>query len=335
MTTSQECRIGKLRLPCFFLHGQDELNPEVRFRVENMMGFPRIFLLSAALCALPCLAAAQETTPDADLPATRVDDIVVRGGRLDDLVSDFVIEAAAHSRGRGLARWRDGVCVGVVNVQTAVAQYVADRVSEVALSLGVPPGEPGCRADVVIVFTDDGRGFASALREEYRRAFTVGTPGLDRGRSAFDDFVESDRPVRWWHTSMPVNAETGMRAVRLPGDVDDRGNPAAPIIRTFAASRLTTQIRDDLLEGVGLPQLADYLAFVALAQVDLNGSFEGYDSILTIFDGSGGPQGLTDWDVSYLSSLYQILDAPQFRTDPSSTASSVAGAMTRDRRDAE
>lgn len=297
-------------------------------------------------CALFCLWAGGVQAQEQEVPDTRVDDVVVRGGSLEDLVTDFVAEAAAPARGRGLARWRNTICVGVVNVRSDVAQYVADRVSEVALTLGLSPGEPGCRADVVIVFTDDGRGFAALLADEYSRAFTVGTPGIDRGRTAFDAFLEFDRPVRWWHTSMPVNAETGQRAIRLPGDVDDRGNPAAPIIRTFAASRLTSQIRDDLrkafiivdVDEIGdatLPQLADYLALIALAQIDLEGDFAGYDSILTLFDGAGGPTGLTEWDISYLNALYETLDAPQFRTNPSSTASTIAGSMTRDRREAE
>lgn len=306
---------------------------------------PRLLPVSvaAALVAAAAPAWAQEQ-PDA--AETRVDEIVVVGGPLESLVADFVGEAAAPSRGRGLARWRESVCVGVVNVRAEVAQYVADRVSELALGLGVTPGEPGCRADVVIVFTSDGAGFAGLLAEEHRRAFTVGTSGLDRGRSAFDDFVQTDRPVRWWHTSMPVNAETGRPAVRLPGDVDDTGAPSAPVIATFAPSRLTSQIRDDLRKAfiivdvddigdVTLPQLADYLAFVAMAQVDMAGDFTGYDSILTLFDGAGAPEGLTDWDLSYLTSLYQILDAPQFRTNRRSTGAAVAGSMTRDRREAE
>lgn len=317
-----------------------------------MSGVRAILIGGAFWLASVGLAAAQTPASGAqDTPETLLEDIPVVGQRLEERVETFVSEAAAPSRGRGLARWHNRICVGVVNLRTDAAQFIADRVSQVAMDLGLTPGEPGCRADVIIVFTDDGQGIAALLAEDHRRAFTVGTGGLDRGRTAFDAFVRSDRPVRWWHTSMPVNAETGQRVVRLPGDVNERGNPTAPNVSVFAASRLTSQYRDDLrkafiivdVERIGevtLEQLADFLAFVALTQVDMDGDFSGYDSILTIFDTPGGPAGMTDWDQTYLTSLYRALDAPQFRRTPgggtaTGTAREVSGAMIRDLRRGE
>lgn len=279
-------------------------------------------------------------------PATRVDDVVVQGRRLEDLVSDFVTETSAPARGRGLARWQGRICVGVVNIQPDLAQHIADRVSQVAMDLGVTPGDPGCRADVVIVFTDDGRGLATKLADEHQRAFRSGVGGLDRGRVAFADFAESDRPVRWWHVSMPVNAETGQRAIRLPGDVDAQGNPVAPVIGVFAASRLTSQIRDDMRKAmvivdiddigqVNLPQLADYIAFVSLAQVDPTADFSAYDTILNLFDeGAAAPAGLTQWDISYLTTLYRVLDSPQAPSNANRAVGRITDAMTRERQDA-
>lgn len=313
-------------------------------------------LLIAVAAWLAAAGVATAQTPGAtdraqDVPETPVADILVEGQRLEERIERFVSEAAAPSRGRGLARWRNRICVGVVNVRADAAQFIADRVSQVALGLGLTPGYPGCRADVIIVFTNDGPGMAALLAEEHRRAFMVGTGGLDRGRVAFNAFVRSDRAVRWWHTSMPVNAETGQRAIRLPGDVNAQGQPTAPSIAVFAASRLTSQLRDDLRKAfvivdidrigdVTLEQLADFLAFVSLSQVDLEGDFSGYDSILTLFDAPNGPAGLTDWDQAYLTSLYRALDHPQFRRAPAGTTAAgsireITGAMTRDQRRAE
>ena len=275
-------------------------------------------MLASLFAVLALQSASQQTPlPEVDAPVD-LGEVAVEGRRLESMTRDFVREVAAPSRNRGLARWRDRVCIGVVNLQPDLAQRIADRVSQAAMDLGVAPGDPGCSADVVIVFTDDGRGLATRLANEHRRAFRSGVGGLDRGDVAFADFIGADRPVRWWHVSMPVDAETGQRAVRMPGDVDANGNPVAPVISVFAASRLTSQIRDDMRKAmvivdiddiaeVTLAQLADYIAFVSLAQVDPTADTSGYASILNVFDDPASTPGLTDWDKAYLTGLYQAI----------------------------
>lgn len=284
----------------------------------------------------------QETTVEVQEQAVQLPDVVVDARSLEDMVADFVAEAAAPAAGRGLARWQGRVCAGVVNLRAEAAQAIVDRISEIMLPLGLGPERPGCRAEVIIIFTTDGQGLARQLVEEHRRAFRAGTPGLDRGNLALQAFVASERPIRWWHVSMPIDAETGTRAVRLPGDVDGFGNPTAPEIHTLA-SRLNSQIRDDLLKALVIVdvdqlgdvngvRLTDYLALVALAQIDPEGRFGDHDSVLAIFDDpEAAPNGLTDWDRSYLASLYRVLDDPQHRRNPDAVTGAVAGDMTRDR----
>jgi hypothetical protein len=266
-------------------------------------------------------------------------DVVVDGRRLEEMVREFVGEVGAPAGRRGLARWHDRLCVGVVNVRPALGQAVADRISQVALELGLDIGEPGCRANVFVVFTADGAALADAMVEESRRAFHIGVSGLDRGSVALEDFRRAERPVRWWQISLPVNAETGQRAVRLPAD---QGSPRNGV---FAASRLSTQVRDDLKKAmvivdadligeVNLAQLADYLAFVILVQVDPEADTAGYDTILNLFEVPAGVDGLTGWDVSYLTSLYEVQDSPVLRRNPRGQTSVVAADMFRDRRTA-
>lgn len=270
----------------------------------------------------------------------RLEDIVVDHRRLEETVRDFVGEVGAPPPRRGLARWTGELCVGAVNVRRDVGQAVVDRVSEVALDLGLEIGEPGCTPNVVIVFTADSTALADAMVEENRRAFRLGIGGLDRGNPALRDFRTVDRPVRWWHVSVPVNSDNGTIAVRLPGDVDNRGNPSAPTIAVFAASRLNSQIRDDLnkvmivvdvdgLQGINLAQLADYLAFVSLAQVDPDGDTAGWDTVLNLFDAPTAVDGLTEWDRTYLTSLYRVQGGPIRRINPQSQASVMANDMAR------
>ncbi|MDP2117219.1 MAG: hypothetical protein Q8J71_07465, partial [Brevundimonas sp.] len=60
----------------------------------------------------------------------------------------------------------------------------------------------------------------------------------------------------------------------------------------------------DRIDGVMLPQLADYLALVALAQVDPDGDTSRFSTILNLFDDPEGSPGLTGWDRAYLEALY-------------------------------
>lgn len=288
----------------------------------------------------PPAAAPPQDPPEA---AATLEDVVVERRRLEEMVREFVGEVGAPAQRRGLARWQGELCVGVVNVRNDVAQYIADRVSQVGMDLGLDIGEPGCRANAFIVFTTDSAALAEAMVAENRQAFRRGA-GLDRGNPALRDFQTADRPVRWWHVSIPTDAETGLRAVRLPGDLDpSTGEPAAPVINVFAASRLTSQIRDDMakvmivvdvdhLGDANLTQLADYLAFISLAQVDPDGDTAAYDTILNVFDAPDSVDGLTEWDVSYLTSLYRVQNSPVQRINPHGQASVMAADMFRDRR---
>jgi len=293
----------------------------------------------AALAATPSPPQSAPGPQDPPEAATTLEDVVVEQPRLEEMVREFIGEVGAPAARRGLARWHDRLCVGVVNVRRELGRAIADRVSQVALELGLDIGEPSCRANVFIVFADDGAALADAMVEESRRAFRIGVGGLDRGSAALEEFRTVDRPVRWWHISLPVNADTGQRAIRLPGD------EGAPRINMFAASRLSTQIRDDLkktmiivdidrLGDVNLAQLADYLAFVSLVQVDPNADTAAYDTVLNLFDDPAGVEGLTEWDASYLTSLYQIQDSPVLRRNSGGQTSVIAADMVRDRREA-
>src|SRR5262249_52803578 len=53
-------------------------------------------------------------------------------------------------------------------------------------------------------------------------------------------------------------------------------------------------------------QLADYLAMIAMGQIDPNADPAGYDSILGLFTAASPPSGLTDWDWSYLHAIYDM-----------------------------
>lgn len=301
-------------------------------------------LAAPALAALLAMAAPQY--PPAQDPLvqdpteTRIDDIVVLGRPLNEAARDFVYSLSIPARGRGLARWRDTVCVGVVNLRAEAAQYLVDVISTRAENLGLKVGAPGCSPNVVITFTDDGGAMARAMVRAEPAAFRVGGSGMDLGRAALGRFQEGDAPVRWWHMALPINSETGRIAVRIPGETDNEGNPSAPSLSTFG-SLLTTIVRDDLnkvivivdVDGVSdltAPQLADYLSMVALAQIDPRGDTSDFPTILNVLDNPAAADSMTDWDLAFLEALYR--DDRAMRRNPAVLASSIASDLARDLR---
>ena len=301
-------------------------------------------LLTTATVQLPDPTGAPRPDPTrpvvTDQTPVQLEDVEVTGAPLNSLIRSFVNEVAAPNRRRGLARWEDEICIGVANLRAEPAQYIVDRISTVAEDVGLTPGGPGCTPDVIIVATDQPDALAARLIDERRRAFRVGGAGMDRGGAALRTFEASDRPVRWWQVSMPVNTATGQRAVRLPGDCTNdciHAQEMAPKTPIFAASRLSTQIVDNLfrtiiildvdqVSQVSTQQLGDYLAMVTLAQVNPEADTSGYASILNVFEEPEAAPGLTDWDRTYLTGLY---DAERTRRELRAGRSEIVASIHR------
>ncbi len=300
-------------------------------------------MLAATLHLTPPQQVVPQTPPQQPAEA-RLEDVVVEGRRLEDAARAFVGEVADPPGRRGLARWTDGVCVGVVNLQTDVAQSIVDRVSTIATDIGLKAGEPGCVANLLVIATADGQAMARELVRAKHRSFFIGASGTNHTLASLKAFQDVDRPVRWWQISLPVNSETGRIATRLPGYCAgscSTTNDYAPTLAVFAASRIFTQIRDDMnkaiiivdIDDVGevdVKQLSDYVAMVGLAQIDPDAETTDYNSILNLFDPAVAPVGgLTAWDTAYLSGLYK---ADSTRISQGAQIDAVVAEIVRARR---
>lgn len=261
-------------------------------------------------------------------PEVRVDDVVVEGRRLQTAVAGFISEVAAPPRGEGLAVWDRKVCVGTGNFRSEHAIYLIDRVSQIAAVVGLEPGESGCRPDILIIATRNASTFASGLVEANPAAFRPALSGTDGGAAALRVFQNADRAVRWWPISLPVNSNTGQIATRLIGDEE------APQVTVRSASRLSTDIRQVLkrviiivdvekLGATNFAQMSDYIAMVALAQIDPNADTRTYNTVLNTFS-EDAPLGLTQWDLDYLSAMYA---APSDRRNPRHRTEALAARM--------
>lgn len=271
--------------------------------------------------------------PVASVPAqdevTNLGQIEVTGrpGELRERVTAFVADVAASPRGRGRARWRQPLCVGVANLAQPYAQAVVDRVSEVALDIGLDVAEPGCRASVMIFFAVDATPFAQKLVKDDYLGFRPGEDGASLSRRALEAFQTVERPVRWWQVSQIVEEATGqppkwvtLLVPTLPGEPPEEIETRLVTIAT--ASRLRSGLRDDLkrtivivdvtrLGDAGLASVADYVSMVALAQIDVDADMSGQPSILSLFSEKPAARSLTSWDMAYLKSLYAVL--PDYR----------------------
>ncbi|MGD8340793.1 MAG: hypothetical protein PVH89_08415 [Gammaproteobacteria bacterium] len=281
---------------------------------------------AAALCGVGALAQNVEQQLAVEQqraqPQQPLEEVIVRGQRMSEIefdidvyIQDFLDEVVALPPGAGYARWHRSVCVGVHNLETTAAQYLADRISRLAAEVGLDYGEPGCAPDVIIIFTVDADDVATMLVEEQPFLFRPGGPTccMQLGLDALDAFKVSDDPVRWWHVSMPVDAQLGQRAITLPQD----GNDGYPVISVAGPSRIHSGVVDKLwrvtiivdatkLTGTTWQEIGDYLAVVSLAQINPRTDPSEYDSILNLFSNPEAYTGLTDWDVSYVRALYEI-----------------------------
>lgn len=250
-----------------------------------------------------------------DAPATEIEDIEVQGRlRAQEVrrkVDTFIESNMAPPAGRPLARWSKPICVATAQFSAQYAQAVIDRVAQRIIEVGGDVAEPGCKVDIMIIGTSDGAAMAQSLVKDDPRGFRPARGSTDRGSRSLREFQEGAAPVRWWHISMPVSVDTGEIAIKLDGE-------DYPTIPVRTASRLRTNVRDDLKRiivivdfdkmpaNVRMSALVDYVAFLALAQVNPDGEATGTETILNLFHEPENLTGLTQWDLDYLSALYRV-----------------------------
>ena len=297
--------------------------------------------------AAPALAQNRVDSPAQDAPATRLDDIVVTGQRLEEAVQAYVESLSAPARMRGLARWSSEICLDVVNLQSQAETEIAGRIRDVATALGLSLESEGCEPNLVVIGTEDGPALASAMVDRFRRRFfRLGSTRTNRGSAALEAFRTTTAPVRWWHVSLPVHAVTGEAMIPLFGEragdppcysrstaTKDLSVAGIGGSRTGATCNVITDrivglwVVIDVMaaEGLSWTQLSDYVAFVAMAQTDPEGDLSAFDTVLNLFEQPGSVAGITAWDETYLMTLYSGRDE---RIDPKEQRSRMVEALT-------
>ena len=227
--------------------------------------------------------------------STEVEGVTIDGSVLREVVTNFVEEVGVAQRDQNLARWDRRICVGVVNMAPRFAQALADQVSAVAMAVGLNPGDPGCRPNVLILADSNGDALARALVEQDPQVFRPDIGNTNMGQAALDRFQDSGAPVRWWQVTYTRTAEFGVTASRIR---DSHEEAMGHVIIILDTSRIGS---------VSFASLADYVSLVALAQVDPQIDARGYDSVFNLFVANASrTQRMTDWDLAYLRALYAM-----------------------------
>lgn len=267
--------------------------------------------------------ASAQSAPPQNLPeTTELGEVVVNASPLDRRAEAFVRSVGAPVEGRKLATWADHICVGAAGLAVEPARALVDRVLDWAASLGLRAAGPGCHPNILVVFTDDGDRTARELVEARPLDFEPGVGTSNRGRAALRAFQASGRPVRWWHVSLPLDPDTGAPVVRLRGEppfVAPRLITRPSDLGNYGQITMGSRLYDDsvdalqsaiivvdiaALDQASFAQLSDYVAMVALAQINPETGPE-IPSILTLFEPDiAQADTLTRWDQAFLQTLY-------------------------------
>ncbi|MBP7704826.1 MAG: hypothetical protein KA105_06020 [Caulobacter sp.] len=267
------------------------------------MSFWSVAALSALLFAQQAPAAAG--APDAENTIEGIT-VIAKPAPEADAMQAFVGEITAKSANRKVARWDRKICTGVIGFRADYAQLMVDRVSAIAASVGLQPGEPGCKANMLIIASGESEAMVKKMVDDNPNAFQQYEHGYTRGKEAMGQFLTTEAPVRWWHVTRTVTND-GQRYTR--GDS----------VRVRSAGRISDNARDEFdhviividAKRVGVVRfgaLADYVAMVGLAQIEPDADPGSVQTILNLFSdrevGATAPTGLTDWDTAYLKGLY-------------------------------
>jgi hypothetical protein len=247
---------------------------------------------------------------DAESTGVELDPVVVEAERrrasIDRQVSEFVYSIAGSARVESLERWKVPVCPVVVGLADAEAGFVEQRVAQVAADAGAPLGKDGCAANFVVVLTPDPKALLKGWWSEDHTLFN-----RDRGLGGVNRMIRTDQPVRVWHNACNVPPLRGY--YEPSGQLDcGTGVTGSRLVHAAVRAIYSVIVVVDLarIEGLTFNQLSDYVAMVGLAKIRSDPEVGAVPSILALFaaDEAGRPDGMTDWDRSFLGAVYATTD---------------------------
>jgi hypothetical protein len=272
-----------------------------RLRIERE-GKMRHFILGSLLLGASAAgpAAAQDQAEKTE-PA----EIIVQGSKdRDRQVRDFIGALTDVPRHGQISRFDWLVCPAAVGLGQAQNEAIAKRMRRIASAAKVPLAPAGCAPNVLVIVSADKKAVIEELSKKYPAYFHEMSAGDVR------KLANSPGPAAAWHVKGLVTKDGALIAKvdrRYVNEGTDTPSRLAPSTRPlFVAAVVVVEL--DALAGLSTTQLADYAALRAFTEADPARLADSRAStILTILDkpvGSEVPLSLTQWDLSFLTSLY-------------------------------
>ena len=298
-------------------------------------------ILSAAVALIMCTPAfAQEARTPAAAPN---ENVTVTGIKdVEAATRKFVETMAVPTRAIDkIARWKEGVCPITAGLAPEFVKFVTQRIKDVAAQVGAPVnGSETCGPNMAVVFT----ATPQALLDNIRDTKPV-LLGFHSNLDQAERLATVTRPIQSWYATATQDVvlnrtvDSGRcRGGKLGGlqlDVAGLGgsltNTPMPLFLPCAnayavtSNRLGNGLSSELYRVVIVAEpvrlldheigtLADYIAMLALSQVNSLDSCQDIPTILNILVSgcSHSVKALTSADFAYLRALYKMTPAANF-----------------------
>jgi hypothetical protein len=272
----------------------------------------RHIALAAALLAATAPAAAQigvRASTSAEEPSQ--ESVVVQGQRRE--IARALRKLITPAETEQLARFEDEVCPIVIGMPRDWTAKLVKMIRDNVAAVGGKVGKPGCKVNAPVIFIDQPLELIQALAKEEPGFFNTTPRQLEK-------FTAAPRPVASWHvtdTFTRDGVETGQM-----GSLSAAGGALptnAKVVRQAGASRLYSNIREDMLVGFvvidrqqtpgkSLRQLADLATMHLLLDINQEAGTRDPGSILSLFEARGEglapPARLSRFDRGALKGFY-------------------------------
>jgi hypothetical protein len=276
--------------------------------------------LMAVVCLLPNGATAD---PPLAASPTPLPQLTVEAQRqaLEQRVIHFVTAITAQTGSfDSLARWGVKVCPAVTGLPEAQGEFILQRISAIALSARAPLGPSDCKPNLIVMVTSEPSHLIKEIWSRNPSRFSD-LSGLPASPRAIRRFIEDARPIRAWYGAEFVGAMGN--ELGTYNEIPEKGR-APKVNRLAEMSRIRI---DDLqmiksalvvvdverIAGLKIGAVADYVALLGLAEINLGADFSGYDSLLRLFtmpkEEAQGFSELGAWDAAFLKALYNTEQA--------------------------
>lgn len=298
-------------------------------------GVVRAIAFCAALM-LPALAVSAQAQPLPSPSALPTENVTVTAAKSREALDKFAKAFATPTKLTGkIARWETAVCPSVVGQKPEFARFIAQRLQAIAAAAGAPVNaSPSCTPNIQIIFTTTPQALLDQIRQDDPDYLGYATTSEQREKLA-----TVTRPIQAWYTTETIDRNgvhrmdsgrklgngvtmSNFSAFAMPSAMATDRSPIELPYATYAhvnGTRINDATRTGLnhvivvidttkMAGQRLVPLADYIAMLALTQINSLDTCQQLPSIVNILapDCDQKIDGITATDLTYLHALYEM-----------------------------